>query len=983
MKFRSAFFLASFLLFSLGCQQSNQQVEGLSAFVDPFIGTGGHGHTYPGATVPFGMLQLSPDTRLTGWDGCSGYHFSDSHIYGFSHTHLSGTGIPDYGDVLLMPTTGELRLHNGADGEPGYRSAFRKETEIATPGYYEVLLDDYQVKVSLTASERAGFHRYDFQQQELANVILDLVHRDHVISAGLKVVSDTEIEGFRISKDWAEHQEVFFVAQFSKPIKDIQLADGIQKDPREKFISARNIKAGFQFDVSDGEPLLVKVGISAVDMAGARKNLEKEIPDWDFEKTKMQAHEKWEQQLGKIEIEGLDEAVMTNFYTALYHTSIVPNLFHDVDGRYRGMDRKVYQLEEGEQQYTVFSLWDTYRATHPLFTIIEQQRTRDFIRTFLRQYEQGGKLPMWELAANYTGCMIGYHSVSVIADAYMKGIRDFDVEKAMEAMIATATADELGKTAYGEFHYIPSNKEHESVSKTLEYAYNDWCIAQMGKALGQDSTYERFMERAQYYKNVFNPEVGFMAAKRNHSWVEPFDPAEVNYHFTEANSWQYSFYVPQDVSGLVALHGGEAQLEAKLDELFTTSPQTTGREQPDITGLIGQYAHGNEPSHHMAYLYNYLGKPWKTQERVRQILEELYQPAPDGLSGNEDCGQMSAWYVLSALGFYAVTPGSTYYVIGSPLVKTAVINLENGKTFTIKANGLSKTAKYIQSAQLNGQPYPKSYLEHAVMMEGGTLVFEMGTSPNENWATDPADRPVSEIKEPYLPVPYFSGVKQAFLGKDTLLLGCAETRASIQFQLNAAPTQVYQTAIELTDNTEISAFASYEGENTPLQSQAILTTFKKIPEGRTLQLKYPYSNQYAAGGDLALIDYLTGGDDYRTGEWQGFQGVDLDAVIGLDKKEPVKRVTVRFLQDENSWIFMPLEVQFYYSKDGTTFEMGPVVKNTISPRNQGTIVHGFTAEIGKRVQAIRVVAKNRGECPPYHKGAGGKAWIFADEIYVQ
>jgi predicted alpha-1,2-mannosidase len=546
--------------------------------VNPFIGTGGHGHTYPGATAPFGMVQLSPDTRLEGWDGCSGYHFSDNHIYGFSHTHLSGTGVSDYGDVLLMPGTGDVHFHNGADGQPGYRSAFQKKNEQAAPGYYAVYLDDPGVQVELTATERVGLHRYIFDRiEQQAHLIIDLKHRDMLLADSLRAVSDTEVEGFRVSTAWAKEQHVYFVARFSRPFSEMK------KDSLPK--------AALLFDLAAGDTLLVKVGISAVDIEGARKNLDAETPGWDFEAVRQQTREQWEQALGKIEIEA-DETTRRIFYTALYHNYVVPNLFTDTDGRYRGLDQQIHQAGD-HPQYTVFSIWDTYRATHPLYTLLEAERTNDFIHSFLRHYEQGGELPVWELAGNETYCMIGYNSVSVIADAYLKGIRDYDAEQALEAMVAISTQDKFGKVAYGEWGFVPAELESESVSKTLEYAYDDWCIAQMAGAMGREDIYATYLRRAQSYKNLFDPETHFMRAKNRHRWHKPFDPTEVNFHYTEANAWQYSFYVPQDVEGWKELLGGEGRLNAFLDALFTADSKTTGREQADITGLIGQYAHGN------------------------------------------------------------------------------------------------------------------------------------------------------------------------------------------------------------------------------------------------------------------------------------------------------------------------------------------------------------------------------------------------------
>ena len=525
----------------------------------------------------------------------------------------------------------------------------------------------------------------------------------------------------------------------------------------------------------------MKIGVSAVDIDGARRNLEAEIPHWDFKAVRSGAKKLWNGELGKIDVDGGTDAQKTTFYTSLYHSMIAPNLYVDVDGRYRGRDLEIHTAD-GFDYYTVFSLWDTYRATHPLFTIIERERTVDFIETMLAQYEQGGMLPVWELSANETGTMIGYHSVPVIADAWAKGIRRFDPARALKAMKHSADQDHLGLKYYRKYGFIPAGIEGASVSRTLEYAYDDWCIAQFAKSIGEKADYERFIRRAQGYRHLFDPSTGFMRPRINGGWLSPFDPSEINFHYTEANAWQYTFYVPQDVEGLIGMMGGREAFAAKLDELFTASSETSGLEQPDVSGLIGQYAHGNEPSQHMAYLYNFAGMPWKTQERVRQIMNTMYSAGPDGLCGNEDCGQMSSWYVLSALGFYPVTPGSDIYIIGSPLFERAEIRLENGKTFRVTARGLSKDNVYIQGAALKGRPYSKSYIRHEDIMSGGELAFEMGPSAGSPWGTASADLPPSRIEaHPVLPAPYLDPAPYSFSGSLEVRMGCADPEAEIRY----------------------------------------------------------------------------------------------------------------------------------------------------------------------------------------------------------
>lgn len=1000
------------ILFLIGCNSSSnkpvkksndssyqipeENLQDYLKYVNPFIGTGGHGHTYPGATAPFGMIQVSPDTRLDGWDGCSAYHYSDSLLYGFSHTHLSGTGVSDYGDVLLMPTVGVVTLNNGADDERGYRSAFSHFREDATAGYYHTYLTSYNIDVRLAAKKRTAHHQYTFPKTTDANIIIDLLHRDKVLEASLKVVNDSEIEGYRISDAWAKEQHVYFVIQFSKPFKQFGLAlDEVIKIGK-KELKGTNVKGYVKFDTNvegeDNEIIMAKVGISAVSIEGAKKNLKEEMPyskqgaeNWIVDISKEETQADWLQQLNKIQIEGGTEDQKTIFYTALYHTMIAPNLYTDVDGKYRGMDNQIHTAEDFDR-YTVFSLWDTYRAANPLYTLIEPDRTNDFIRTFLSQYREGGILPIWELASNYTGCMIGYHAIPVIADAYFKGIRDYDVELAFEAMKHSAEQNHLGLEAYKTLGYIPSESESESVSKTLEYAYDDWCIAQMAKDLGKTEDYKYFLERSQSYKNVFDPETQFMRAKLNQTWWQPFEPSEVNFNYTEANAWQYSYYVPQDIAGWIQLLGGKSVLETRLDAIFAADSGTSGREQADITGLIGQYAHGNEPSHHIAYLYNYVGKAWKTQEKVRQIMEEMYQNKPDGLSGNEDCGQMSAWYVWSAMGLYPVTPAQNIYAIGSPLFDKATINLPNGKQFVIETRNNSRQNKYIQRATFNDQVFTASFLKHEDMVKGGVLVFEMGDKPNKQWGIGNGNMPTSAITEHLIvPVPFVAKGDRTFMESTTIELGTVLGDDAIHYTMDGSnPTMespVYQNPIPIEESITLRFFAAKKNGK---KSQTLEAKFFKIPENRNIKLFTEYAPQYSGGGDLALIDFIRAPSDFRTGSWQGYEGVDMEAVIDLGKEQDIKRLTLGCLRDQNSWIFLPTSVTFSLSKNGKDFEEVKTVKTAAIPVEmlEGSEVKDYEAEVNQSARYVKVVAKNRGDVPYWHKGAGGKCWVFVDEVVI-
>ena len=749
----------SFLPLLLTLTLSLSAQKDYTRYADPMVGTGGHGHTFPGAVLPFGMVQLSPDTRLGGWDGCSGYHYSDSMIYGFSHTHLSGTGCLDYGDILLMPTIGNIELKHKA-----YRSSFSHKNEKATPGYYSVILDKSHIKAELTVSKRTGWHKYTFPKSDQANIILDMNHRDKVVDAEIHITGDHEITGHRCSTSWADRQQIYFVIQFSKSFKKSGIyKNGILSDKTNNG-KGTILRSYVSFDTEEGESIYVKVGISAVSIEGARKNLEADPAGWDFDKVAHDAKAEWNKELSKIEIESSDSSVMRTFYSAMYHAMTSPYLFQDADGKYRGQDMQIHETKNFEM-YTVFSIWDTYRALHPLLALIDRKRTSDFINTFIAQYQQGGILPVWELGGRETSCMIGYHSVSVINDAAQKGIGGFDLNTAYDAMkrSATVTHHELykyrphrsgleiislfryahGWNDYQKHGYIHRLRGIQSVSKTLEYSYDDWCIAQMAKRLGKMDDYQFFSKRAQGYKHHLDTVSGFMLA-RSKNFVKHFDPAEVNWNYVEGNAWQWSFYVPQDISGQMTLLGSKERLSRMLDSLFTASSALHGQKQVDVSGLIGQYAHGNEPSHQIAYEYDYSGQPWKTQAMIRRIMTELYRDQPDGLEGNDDCGQMSAWYIFSALGFYTVCPGSDQYAIGSPIVDKAIMHFENGKQLTIHVNNNGKGNAYIKSAKLNGSDHNKCYLTYKDISQGGDLEFNMTNKPNQDWGTE---LPLSKIEQ--------------------------------------------------------------------------------------------------------------------------------------------------------------------------------------------------------------------------------------------
>ena len=745
-------FLSIFLL----CAQLFAQ-QNFTQYVNPFIGTGGHGHTYPGATVPFGMVQLSPDNGKSGWDWCSGYNISSDTIVGFSHTHLSGTGIGDLCDILFMPASLPKDADENTIIHEKYLSKFSHNNETASPGYYSVILDDYDIKSELTAALRSGFQKHTFNKISKQLISLDLgytVNWDAPIQTFIQIIDPQTIAGFRLSKGWANDQRVYFYTKFSKPIiNSYLLQDSVYKNNAVQ-VNGKSVRGIFEFGVPQGESLLIKTGISTVDIDGAKLNLANDIKDWNFDKTRKEALQKWNKELSKIQFKSNDKNIMTTFYTAFYHSMLAPVIYSDVRGNYKGADGKIHKAE-GFNRYGIFSLWDTFRAENPLFTIVQSERVADMVKSMLASGNEHGYLPVWELLGNETYCMIGYHSVPVIADAILKGFKGFDYNKAYSAMKKWAMRDSLGLTFYRKMGYIPSDKEKESVSMTLEYAYDDWCIVQTAKYLGNEEDYKYFSARANYYRNLFDPQTGFMRGKTSEGkWITPFDPRNPtigNHDYTEGNAWQYTWSVQHDVQGLIDLFGGKEKFSNKLDSLFETDSKLVGENiQPDISGMIGQYAHGNEPSHHISYMYDSAGKPWKTQMRVRQIMSKLYNDTNEGLCGNEDCGQMSAWYIFSALGFFPMNPSSGIYVIGSPLVNEATINLGNKKKFHISARNNSPQNIYIRSVKLNGKILSRSYITHKEILNGGTLEFEMADSPDKSlWSSNSAFPPsMTQIDAP-------------------------------------------------------------------------------------------------------------------------------------------------------------------------------------------------------------------------------------------
>lgn len=982
----------------LSCLLSNFCLKAMPKidYVNPMVGTDFNGHTFPGATVPFGMIQLSPDTRMDTWHGCSGYHYSDSVIIGFSHTHLSGTGCQDYGDVLFMPVVNYTDKNISRNT---YSSVFSHNQEKATPGYYEVTLKNGNIKASFTTGLRSGIHKYEYAKSDVAQLVIDLEHRDELLAHDFIQIDNKTIKGHRRSAAWAREQDVYFHTEFSRPIKNIRF----NKEKTKAVITFENTKKE--------NIVLAKIAISSVSTENAALNLKADQPGKkiNFDKALAKAEKMWEDFLNKIDVTSDNQENLKVFYTAMYHTAIAPNVYSDVNGEYRGMDRKVHKSENGRTQYTVFSIWDTFRALHPLFTIIEPEKTEDFLYSMYCIYAECGKLPIWELSRCETNCMIGYNSVSVISDAIIKGVAHLPLEgegftaaSLLDAMVVSANKKEFGIDVMREYGVVLADKEHESVSKTLEYAYDDWCIAQLADYLykkTENGKYlnlrEEYLKYALNYRNIFDPTTGFMRARLNGRWLSPFHPSEVNNHYTEANSWQYSFFVPQDIEGHIALLGGDEAFCAKIDALYSAPEQTKGRTQVDISGLIGQYAHGNEPSHHIAFLYPYAGKAWKTQEMTRKILFSQYTSKADGLCGNDDCGQMSAWYVLGALGIYNVSPGSVDYILSTPIFKEAKINLENGKTFSVKTS--DETLTYTQGitytdSKKNTSNYTRSYITHDMIVSGGTLDFATSTEPNKEFAISEGDRPHNEILTQaaidFIVNPWFEMESDVFKDSLQISIFSADSSSKIYYRILSHENdtesnkeyKLYKAPFFVYENSFLQTYTSKGDKRSYLTESMVY----KINNDYSINTLVPYNPQYDAGGENGLINGVRGHSNWKAGGWQGFQACDFESIVTLDTPKTIKSLGAGFLQDIRSWIWMPTKVEFYTSMDGENFNLAGTVENKVDPKDYTIQTQDLVLNLEEAIEAkyVKVIAYNFGIIPSWHLGAGGKTFIFIDEILI-
>ena len=840
-------------LAALGCSpRSADPVD----YVNPFIGTGFHGHTYPGATTPFGMVQLSPDTRAGNWDACAGYHYSDTTIDGFSHTHLSGTGCADLADILFHPTTREIVIHDGECVLQPY--FFSHDDERASCGYYAVTLPDVNIGVELTAAPRTGVHRYTFTGKGPRQVIVDLLHtvtEEKIDLCELRRTAPGELAGMRRTQGWVPNQYVFFAARFSEPFADVQLLG----DKQAVLTFAPDVRT-----------LTIAVGLSSVSVENARMNSLAEVPELDFDAVHARAVGQWRKALGDIVVEGGSRDEMTNFYTAQYHTKLTPNLMSDVNGEYRRHDQTVARMPEGESYYSTFSLWDTFRAWNPLQTLVDTALVNDMIRSMLDMYDSTGELPIWPLASGETGTMIGYHAVSVIADAYLKGIRGYDADKALEAMIRSSNINKKGSDYYTVQGYIPSNIKRESVSCTLEYAYDDWAIARMAQAMGRDDVFGEYARRALNYVNVFDGSTCFFRGRQSDgNWSAPFEEFATGRDYTEATPWHYRFFVPHDVNGLIQLFGSREAFIREMDRLFTLESDEMQLDVSDVTGLMGQYAHGNEPSHHMAYLYNYVGQPWKTQELTRRLLHEMYAPTPEGIIGNEDCGQMSAWYVFSSLGFSPVCPGSNEFALTAPQFPKAVVRLANGRTLTVTADNARRSV-YIASVTLDGKPIDRNYITYDELMQGGELHFALRPRPDYERGTDDAAAPHSLTRGEAVSIPYTTQNVSLFAEPLAVALATTTAGAEIRYTLDGSePTEasaLYAAPVPVDRSLTLKAkgFKPGAAPSRTLTLEAEKAVFRKgAPAGETAMrpgVAYSYyEGVFSCVDDIRKGKYVSSG----------------------------------------------------------------------------------------------------------------------------
>lgn len=996
------------LLFGLLMFSCNQVQKNNLHLVDPMIGTDGTGHTFPGATTPFGMVQLSPSNDYKGWKWCSGYHYSDSILKGFAHTHISGAGLSGLGDILFMPTAGDIKLNPGTDKDPdsGYRSRFSHKNESSYPGYYQVFLDDYQINVELTTTERVGFHRYTFNSDG-GNIIIDPTHNlaERIKETEIEILSDNEIEGYKYCEGEAGTRKVYFYAQFSKPFKSSGIAINDSLIEQQTKIVHANTKAYASFDIKAGESIEVKVALSFVSFEGAKANFKAEAAERNFNQALAYAENLWKEKLDKFNVESINKEDDRTFATAVYHSFISPNLISDVNGDYI-IEGATYNSTKPE--YSTFSTWDTYRALHPLFTIVEHEATANFVNSLVKRHsEQKVGLPVWELLGYDNRCMIGYNTVSPLVDAVLKGVEGIDANEVFEAVYAASNAldkhspnyDVNGMEQYLAFSFVPA-EVNCSVSKTVEQNYYDWCIAKLAKKIDKKQLAIEYKNRSVGYRDLFNSNESYLWPKyQNGKWREMDNLTWTDYirNYISGNIWGYTTYVPHDMETLIELVGGDEKFVQWLDKIFTDTSQIGGETHCDISGFVGKYGHGDEPSHHMPYLYSYTSQPWKTQKYVRQVMDDFYNDTPNGLINNEDLGQMSAWYIFSALGFYPVNPCSSTYIIGSPKVKNATLELENGHEFTVKTKNNAEKNIYIQGLTLNGKDLGRNYITHNEIMQGGELIFSMGNSPNKSFGINPEGFPKSKViipdtlkKAEISYSPYDANDQFLFEGSYELELRCLTENSKIYYTLDGflpdEKSKLYTKPIHITRSTEINAISiNSKGSKSPIFKRNYFSAIDISSTNKKVKIHFAHlPKQYGKEDGLMLFDRVVGTNNYGDGTWTGWNDSNCEFVIDFGEERTINFLNVGYLRACRSWIFPPKSITASISESGKEFkiidrkELGLVDK----PEDETMLVRQILKFNKTKTRYLKVSIESSGKMPEWHAAAGYNSWLFIDEIMI-
>ncbi|SHJ77261.1 alpha-1,2-mannosidase, putative [Arenibacter nanhaiticus] len=1006
---RNIMIMLGLILLVFSCTKTKKQskeVLALTQYVDPMIGTDAHGHTFPGATTPYGMVQLSPSNDFKDWDWCSGYHYSDTIIKGFAHNHISGAGLSGLGDILIMPTMGKNTTYAGSDAEvdTSYRSRFTHKSEKAYAGYYGVSLEDYKIDVALTATTRSGFHKYTFNQEGVTDIVIDPTHAlmEKAMETSISKVSDTEVLGYKkVNMGGDKFRFMYFSAKFSKPFKKFSITNN-DIVVNETSLTAAKAKALVSFTVEKGEELEIVVTLSPTGYDGVEKNYLAEAKGKTFDTALDEAVSTWNQELNKIQLdEVVSDTKKRTFYTAMYHAFIGPNIISDVDGQYVVEGKK---LHSKHVQYSNFSTWDTYRALNPLLTIISQERTAAIVNSMVsRDTEANVGQPVWELFGFDNSCMIGYTTASVIGDAVLKDIPGIDHEQAYASMRGaafdltkhSAVYDVSGLEDYINYGYVTS-ETGSSVSKTTEYNYHDFVISEVAKKLGKDADAQLFKRRSIGYRNLFDPSSGYLLPKYSNGDVNLMDLSiwdELVTNYVSGNIWAYSAYTPQDMEGAIRLHGGKEKYAAWLDGVFTDTTQLGGVQHVDISGFIGKYGHGDEPGHHMPYLYNFVGQPWKTQKYVHEVISTMYSDRPDGMVNNEDLGQMSAWYIFSTLGFYPLSPSSLQYQLGAPYFEKASIHLENGNSFVVSAENLSEENIYVQSVLLNGKTYDKNFIYHKDIIKGGSIVFTMGPKPNKKWGASDESTAVGKLNESTVKIPVIAALapfdtneRAFFADKHLVKLKSNESDASIYYTLDGStPTQkssLYIAPITVTSDAVLKAIAVKEGLNPSkvYEKPLVKSVFPSLKKGYPKVDMVNPDTAYGKGDGSTLFDEVFGSSSYGDGKWTGIKG-NIELYLNLGEKVALNGISLGVLTDVGSWIFPAKTISVYggNSKDNLTLI---AQKEILYTEDLPKEVVRHTLALKGSYRWLRIKITPFGNAPEWHGASGQKVWLFIDEINV-